>query len=118
MSKKRGLSVEEKRGRMMEIFHEKKEFFQLKELEKIGPKEKGIVAQSIKDVLQSLVDDGMVETDKIGTSVYYWSFPSKVANNRREHLNKLRGRSSELKKAREKAESSLATAKVQVQYLI
>jgi len=42
MSKKRGLSLEEKRKRMLEIFYEKKEFFHLKELEKIAPKQKGI----------------------------------------------------------------------------
>lgn len=41
-SKKRGLSFEEKRNRMMEIFFEKKEFFHLKELEKLAPKLKGI----------------------------------------------------------------------------
>jgi len=31
-------------------------------------------------VLQSLVDDSLVDTDKIGTSVYFWAFPSKAAN--------------------------------------
>ena len=41
MSKKRGLSLEEKRSRMLDLFHEKKDFFLLKELEKLGPKEKG-----------------------------------------------------------------------------
>ena len=39
---------------MLEIFYTKKEFFLLKELEKIAPKEKGITSQSVKDVLQSL----------------------------------------------------------------
>lgn len=34
--------------------------------------------QSVKDVLQSLVDDGLVTVEKIGTSNYYWSFPSDV----------------------------------------
>ncbi len=41
MSKRRGLSVEEKRTRLLNIFYEKKDFFLLKELEKIAPKEKG-----------------------------------------------------------------------------
>ena len=53
-SKKRGLSLAEKRQRMLEIFYTKKDFFLLKELEKIGPKEKGITSQSVKDVVQSL----------------------------------------------------------------
>ena len=50
--KKRGLSLEEKRGRMLELFYETKDVFQLKELEKLGPKEKGVIAQSVKDVVQ------------------------------------------------------------------
>ena len=47
----------------------------------MAPKEKGITLQSVKEVLQSLVDDGMVDTDKIGTSVYFWAFPSKASQN-------------------------------------
>lgn len=61
---------------MCDFFYEKKDFFQLKELEKMLPKEKGIVAQTVKDVLQSLVDDHLVMAEKIGTSNYFWSFPS------------------------------------------
>jgi len=38
----RGLSAEEKRVKLLEIFHETKDFYQLKELEKLGPKMKGI----------------------------------------------------------------------------
>ena len=44
-------------------------------------KEKGITSMSVKDILTSLVDDGMVDTDKIGTSVYFWAFPSKASQN-------------------------------------
>lgn len=35
---------------------------------------------SVKEILQSLVDDGLVDTDRIGTSNYFWAFPSKAAN--------------------------------------
>ncbi|KIJ67711.1 hypothetical protein HYDPIDRAFT_107183 [Hydnomerulius pinastri MD-312] len=73
----RGLSAEEKRVKLLEIFHESKDFYQLKELEKLGPKLKGIVSQSVKEVLQSLVDDGLVQSDKIGSSNFFWSFPSQ-----------------------------------------
>ncbi|CAK9813593.1 Meiotic nuclear division protein 1 homolog [Anthophora plagiata] len=62
---------------MLQLFYERKEFFTLKELEKIAPKEKGIVVQSVKDVLQALVDDGLVRSEKIGTSVYFWTFPGE-----------------------------------------
>ncbi|KAM5531830.1 hypothetical protein V8D89_010786 [Ganoderma adspersum] len=73
----RGLSAEEKRIKLLEIFHETKDFYQLKELEKMAPKMKGIVSQSVKEVLQSLVDDGLVQADKIGSSNFFWSFPSQ-----------------------------------------
>jgi len=58
-----------------------KDFFQLKELERQCQKEKGITSMSVKEILTSLVDDGMVDTDKIGTSVYFWAFPSKASQN-------------------------------------
>lgn len=61
---------------MSDYFLEKRDFFQLKELEKYLPKEKGIVQMTVKDVLQSLVDDNLVAKEKIGTSNYFWSFPS------------------------------------------
>ncbi|XP_060573242.1 meiotic nuclear division protein 1 homolog [Ruditapes philippinarum] len=92
MSKRKGLSVEEKRHRMMEFFFEKKDFFQLKELERQCQKEKGITSMSVKEILTSLVDDGMVDTDKIGTSVYFWAFPSKASQNRKRKIDDLEAR--------------------------
>ena len=56
---KKGLSLEEKRNKILEIYLERKEVFNLKEIEKIGAK-KGVVFQTIKDVNQSLVDDNLV----------------------------------------------------------
>mmetsp|Transcript_30768 Transcript_30768/g.40650 ORF Transcript_30768/g.40650 Transcript_30768/m.40650 type:complete len:207 (+) Transcript_30768:38-658(+) len=75
--KKKGVSFEEKRSRILNIYHTKKEVLNLKELEKLGVKE-GVVYQSIKDVNQSLVDDNLVDNDKIGSANFFWSFPSKV----------------------------------------
>ncbi|WCJ42616.1 hypothetical protein M5689_023413 [Euphorbia peplus] len=88
MSKKRGLSLDEKREKMLQIFYDSQDFFLLKELEKSGPK-KGVISQSVKDVIQSLVDDDLVFKDKIGTSVYFWSLPSSAGNQLRNIYNKL-----------------------------
>ncbi|CAL1354860.1 unnamed protein product [Linum trigynum] len=88
MSKKRGLSLEEKREKMLQIFYESQDFFLLKELEKLGPK-KGVITQSVKDVVQSLVDDDLVLKDKIGTSVYFWSLPSSTGNQLKNIKDKL-----------------------------
>ncbi|XP_066574071.1 meiotic nuclear division protein 1 homolog isoform X2 [Amia ocellicauda] len=89
MSKKKGLSLEEKRTRMMEIFFETKDVFQLKDIEKIAPKTKGITPMSVKDVLQSLVDDSMVDSERVGTSNYYWAFPSKALHSRKRRQEEL-----------------------------
>lgn len=45
MSRRKGLSHEEKRSKMLELLYEKKDFFMLKELEKMAPKEKGVISQ-------------------------------------------------------------------------
>ncbi|CAG8776908.1 15303_t:CDS:2, partial [Acaulospora colombiana] len=76
-----------------------KDFYQLKELEKIAPKQKGIVVQSVKDILQELVNDNLVAQDKIGTSNYYWSFPSSALQSRRIKIEEL---TEEIKKLKEK----------------
>ena len=36
---------------------------------------------SVKEVLQSLVDDCLVDSERIGTSNYFWSYPSKAIHN-------------------------------------
>ncbi|KAK9505342.1 hypothetical protein O3M35_009423 [Rhynocoris fuscipes] len=110
MSKRKGVSADEKRNRMLQLFYEKKEFFQMKELEKIAPKEKGIISQSVKDVVQSLVDDGMVDTEKIGTSVYFWAFPSKAKNSRKRQLNDLEEKVDCTEKQLKKQKESLKQA--------
>ncbi|KAM0864868.1 hypothetical protein ACQ4PT_043639 [Festuca glaucescens] len=97
MSKKRGLSLEEKREQMLQIFYDSQDFYLLKELEKMGPK-KGVISQSVKDVVQTLVDDDLVLRDKIGTSVYFWSLPSCAGNQLRTTYNKLESDLSNSKK--------------------
>ncbi|CAO3619924.1 unnamed protein product [Cunninghamella echinulata] len=84
----KGVSFEEKQIRLLAVFHESCEVYQLKELEKIGPK-KGITSQSVKDVVQSLIDDNLIVTDKIGISNYYWSFPSEAIQTKKNMVEKL-----------------------------
>eukprot|EP00462_Mataza_sp_D1_P000367 CAMPEP_0175090240 /NCGR_PEP_ID=MMETSP0086_2-20121207/1224_1 /TAXON_ID=136419 /ORGANISM="Unknown Unknown, Strain D1" /LENGTH=203 /DNA_ID=CAMNT_0016362823 /DNA_START=10 /DNA_END=621 /DNA_ORIENTATION=- len=86
----KGLSLEEKRKRMMDHFLEKQAVFTLKELEKDMPKLKGIVSQSVKDVLQGLCDDGMIDSDKIGSGNFFWAFPSKASSLRHNKIARLK----------------------------
>ncbi|KAM7010222.1 meiotic nuclear division protein 1 homolog [Tautogolabrus adspersus] len=112
MSKKKGLSLEEKRTRMMEIFFETKDVFQLKDIEKIAPKQKGIAPMTVKDVLQSLVDDNMVDCERVGTSNYYWAFPSKALNARKHKLDELKKQDSEAKQRKVSLEKAVEKAKL------
>ncbi|KAK3781657.1 hypothetical protein RRG08_043569 [Elysia crispata] len=111
MSKKKGLSFEEKRSRMTDFFFEKKECFQLKDLEKLCPKEKGITPMSVKEVVTSLVDDGIVDSDKIGTSIYFWAFPSKASQNRKRKIDELESKLTDLEKKKKTVSEALAKAK-------
>ncbi|KAJ1984827.1 Meiotic nuclear division protein 1 [Dimargaris cristalligena] len=95
---KRGLSLAEKRQRLEEIFYETKDFFQLKELEKIAPKTKGIVVQSVKEVLQSLVDDNIVQGEKI------------ALKSRKRKIDDLEKEFSQLQKRNEDLKSGIETA--------
>ncbi|XP_070684331.1 meiotic nuclear division protein 1 homolog [Pempheris klunzingeri] len=112
MSKKKGLSLEEKRTRMMEIFFDSKDVFQLKDIEKIAPKTKGIAPMTVKDVLQSLVDDNMVDCERVGTSNYYWAFPSKALNARKHKLEDLQKQDSQAKQRKVSLQKAIDKAKV------
>lgn len=103
----RGLSAEEKRVRLLEIFHETRDFYQLKELEKLGPKMKGIVSQTVKEVLQGLVDDGLVQMDKIGSSNFFWSFPSQQGSTTQTRLKIAMEKNQGLKSQVEELRKSL-----------
>lgn len=96
----------------MEIFFETKEVFQLKDIEKIAPKSKGITPMSVKDVLQSLVDDNMVDSERVGTSNYYWAFPSKALHARKCKLQDLEKLHGEAKQRKASVQQAVERAKV------
>ena len=80
------MSWDEKRKRILDIYYSTQEVYNLKEIEKIGPK-KGVIVQAIKDVNQSLVDDNLVESDKIGIGTFFWGLPSKGYQTRQNLLS-------------------------------
>jgi len=96
----------------MDYFFEQRDFFQLKDLERTLPKVKGITPMSIKEVLQSLVDDSMVDSEKIGTSIYFWAFPSKASQNRKRKLGELETKLAEMEKKKLRLVESVEKAQV------
>ncbi|KAG0147220.1 hypothetical protein CROQUDRAFT_656324 [Cronartium quercuum f. sp. fusiforme G11] len=79
MSKRTGVSAEEKLSRMINFFHSSNSFYTIKDLQKLVPKATGIVSQSVEDTVKSLVDDGLVKLEKVGSVNLYWSFTSEQA---------------------------------------
>lgn len=84
----KGISYEQKRIMIRQILLESKSFYNLKEIEKAGSKKK-IPQQSIKEVVQSLVDDNMIICEKIGTSNYYWLLASQAEALRMKRKNEV-----------------------------
>jgi hypothetical protein len=88
MSKRTGMPKAEKIRILSNILYDAKAPFTLKEMEKLGSKQK-VVLQSIKDVLQELVDDSLIHLEKIGISNYYWAFPSEAQALKKRKLESL-----------------------------
>jgi len=86
----RGLSKEQKIKIISNILVKSKEPYTLPELEKASSKE-GVVQQSVKDIITELCDDkAEVDSDRIGPSLYYWSFPTSVTTKRRREQSDLK----------------------------
>ena len=109
-ARKKPLSLEEKRQKMIEVFHETEDVFILKELEKKCVKDKGIVLQSVKDVLEGLIADNFASGEKVGTMNIYWSFPSQALLVRNQKQEQLEGQLAQLRKDKELALAARASA--------
>ncbi|KAI6648021.1 hypothetical protein LOD99_8348 [Oopsacas minuta] len=112
MAKRKGLSLDDKRQKIMQIFAEKQEFFQLKEIEVLAKKEKGLNPMQVKDLVQSLVDDDMIDMEKVGISSYYWAFRSKLSAKKKLKLDTVKGNLKELEEKEKILKSRLESSKI------
>ncbi|NWJ05345.1 MND1 protein, partial [Crypturellus undulatus] len=71
-----------------------------------------LASMSVKEILQSLVDDGMVDTDRIGTSNYFWAFPSKALHARKRKLEELQAQFAEGTQKKEALQKSIEKSKI------
>jgi len=110
------LQADEKVKRLHDLLLEKKSFFSLKELEKLAPKEKGIVPQSVKEALEVLVSENKVREEKIGSLKYYWCFAADKQQqlaNRAEELEEETQKLEEREKQLEASSASLRASRQQ-----
>lgn len=106
----KGISESEKRSRIIQYFHESASFYLLKELEKSLHREKGIKPDVVKELLDGLVADGLVQADKIGISNYYWSFPAQAQRARQCRMDEQQGALASEQKQRDALHLKLTTA--------
>lgn len=76
---------------MLRLFAENPQPLNIKEVEKMGPKY-SVRQQVVKEVLEEVIADGLVEQDKVGTNMLYWAFQSAAGQKRRVKLQELRAK--------------------------
>lgn len=67
--------------------------------------------QTIKDVNQSLVDDNLVETDKIGAGAFFWALPSKGFQSRQNLIDNLKKHAADVKAQLDDTRAKIAAEK-------
>jgi len=122
----KGVSAQEKKDRMLAMFHRDCYVYTNKEVMKAASKE-GIVSGAIEGVLKELICDDLVREAKISGSLFYWSFPGETGARKRIELNKaeaeaerqrqlienLKGEAEKLRKAQGQSVDEAAHLKAQ-----
>lgn len=102
MSKKKGLSFDEKKATLLGAMHAEASFYTLKELEALG-KAKGVIPQAVKEVVEALGADGMVNNDRVGSQQIFWALKSDRACAMRGKKRRLEEELAKLQADRRKA---------------
>jgi hypothetical protein len=76
---KRGLSRQEKKDIIVKLLRDSKEPYALPDLENKAS-QLGVVRQTVKEIIQEIASEGLCDMDKIGTTIFFWSFPSAAFN--------------------------------------
>ena len=87
MKKKKGLSLEDKRQILLSLFKGSGSFYHYKDIEKHCTHNK-ISFMIVKDLLAGIMADNLLECEKIGSSAFYWSLPSRVYDAKKKQLER------------------------------
>ena len=87
MKKKKGLSLEDKRQILLKLFKGSGSFYHYKDIEKHCTQNK-ISFMLVKDLLAGVTADNLLETEKIGSSSFYWSLPNRVYDAKKKQLER------------------------------
>lgn len=103
----KGTSLDEKKARLLEQMLQTGEIYSNKTIEALS-KPTGISAMIIKQVLMELVNEDLVDSEKIGTSTYYWCFASKRSQTVLSQKSKLEEGIQQMKKEIQSLEKDIA----------
>merc|ERR1712168_1061788 len=87
----KGVSNDEKLARARAWLIKSKSFHNKNDLEKIMCKQIGISPMICADIIQQLLDENLIQQERVGASNFYWCFESKVASDlaiRKEQTDK------------------------------
>ena len=87
MKKKKDLTLEEKRQNLLKLFKSSGRFYHYKDIEKNCTQNK-ISFMIVKDLLAGIVADNLLETEKIGSSAFYWYLPNRVYDAKKKQLER------------------------------
>ena len=95
---------------LFSIYHKNQNVYIEKEIVALATKA-GVTSGAILDIHQSLIDDGLVDKEKIGGQNYFWSFPTKKDYKAQlDHTNIVK-KTTELKTKIQDATTKLDNAK-------
>ena len=107
--KARGMSFEGKCGAILKLLRDSNSFWKIPEIEAHG-RSVGVVPQSVKDVVMTLVSENKVKNEKVGSLSIFWALASEEKAGLLTSCEKLNG-------AIEECESSLAQLEAQKEQL-
>mmetsp|Transcript_22844 Transcript_22844/g.68587 ORF Transcript_22844/g.68587 Transcript_22844/m.68587 type:complete len:207 (+) Transcript_22844:170-790(+) len=103
-------SADEKKKMLLKIYHTRKEPFNIKELTKAA-KAAGLNEKLVPDINASLMDDNYVQSDKIGSGNYFWSFPGAQGAQAKKQVDEAKARLAKAQARLAAAKEAEATAK-------
>lgn len=103
------MSPQEKKNMLMAWFHQNHDFYTLKQIEKDGSKASKIPGMQMKDVLQELLDDDLLNCEKCGNTNLYWSFKFDFIKQQNDKYDRLTQELDKLKEQIEKVKKDITS---------
>lgn len=113
MAPKKTVSHEEKLELLRSWFQSTHDFYTLKEIEQKASKECKIPGMQVKELVSNLVDEGMIQQEKSGTTNLYWSFPYTNTKNRINKVKHLEHNLETKRKLREQLQRELEIIRIE-----